>query len=110
MGWINDALRELNAGRDVQVRPFGGSMRGRIGSGQLVTITPVDTDEVRANDMVLVQWKGNYLLHLVKETRDGQFLIGNNLGKVNGWVDAKAIRGKVTAVADIATEKHSSRG
>ena len=30
-------------------------------------------------------------------------LIGNNLGKVNGWVAADAIRGRVTAVADEPT-------
>jgi hypothetical protein len=28
MGWVKDALKELAAGREVQVRPFGGSMRG----------------------------------------------------------------------------------
>src|SRR5262249_45704299 len=26
MGWVNDARRELAAGRQVQVRPFGGSI------------------------------------------------------------------------------------
>lgn len=41
MGWVNDARRELAAGREVQVRPVGGSMRGRIESGQLVTLAPV---------------------------------------------------------------------
>jgi hypothetical protein len=67
MGWVNDAVKELAAGRQVQVRPFGGSMRGRIESGQLVTLAPVDPAGVHAGDVVLVQWKGNYLLHLVKE-------------------------------------------
>jgi hypothetical protein len=47
-----------------------------------------------------VQWKGNYLLHLVKEINGERFLIGNNLGKINGWVSAEAIRGKVIAVAE----------
>jgi hypothetical protein len=32
--------------------------------------------------------------------KDGQLLIGNNLGKVNGWVSAAAILGKVIAVED----------
>jgi hypothetical protein len=83
MGWVNDARKELAAGRAAQVRPVGGSMRGRIESGQLVTLAPADPAEVRVDDVVLVEWKGNYLLHLVKEVRDGQFPIGNNLGKVN---------------------------
>jgi hypothetical protein len=98
MGWENDARRELAAGRQVQVRPSGGSMRGRIESGQLVTLAPVDPAEVRVEDVILVEWKGNFLLHLVKEVGDGQFLIGNNLGKVNGWVPASEILGRVIVV------------
>jgi hypothetical protein len=75
-------------------------MRGRIESGQLVTIAPVDPSSVWADDVVFVRWHDNYLLHLVKEVKDGQFLIGNNVGKTNGWVPASAVIGKVVAVAD----------
>jgi hypothetical protein len=98
MGWVNDARKELAAGRNVQVRPLGGSMRGRIESGQLVTLAPAVPADVRVDDVVLVGWMGGFLLHLVKEVRDGRLLIGNNLGKVNGWVDATAAVGKVVAV------------
>ena len=98
VGWVTDALKELDAGRTVQVRPQGGSMRGRIESGQLVTIRPVLASEVAVDDVVFVRWKGNYLLHLVKEINDGQFLIGNNVGKTNGWVSADAIHGKVISI------------
>ena len=98
MGWVNDARKELMAGREVQVRPFGGSMRGRIESGQLVTLAPVEPSDVRPDDVVLVEWRGNFLLHLVKGIRDGQLLIGNNLGKVNGWLPASAVVGRVVAV------------
>lgn len=100
MGWVNDAVKELVAGRTVQVRPVGGSMRGRIESGQLVTLAPATGANVRVGDVVLVQWKGNYLLHLVLRIDDEQLLIGNNLGKVNGWVPRSSVRGKVTAVED----------
>lgn len=100
MGWVNDARDGLAAGRTVQVRPLGGSMRGRIGSGQLVTLAPVDPADVRADDVVLIAWKGGFLLHLVKDVADGRLLIGNNLGKVNGWADATAVVGKVVAVED----------
>lgn len=34
----------------------------------------------------------------MKEGREGEFLIGNNVGKVNGWVPASAVLGKVVAV------------
>lgn len=98
MGWVNDARAELIAGKTVQVRPFGGSMRGRIESGQLVTLVPVSGSEVTVDDAVLVAWKGSYLLHLVKEIDGDRLLIGNNLGKVNGWVPASAVIGKVVAV------------
>ena len=100
MGWVNDAVKELAAGRTVQVRPIGGSMRGGIESGQLVTIAPVTGSDVRVGDVVLVQWKNNYLLHLVLQIDQDQILIGNNLGKVNGWVPSGALRGRVTAVED----------
>lgn len=30
MGWVDDAVKELAAGREVQIRPFGASMRSRI--------------------------------------------------------------------------------
>ncbi len=100
MGWVNDALRELAAGRNARVRPVGGSMRGRIESGQLVTLAPAEDGNVQAGDVVLVQWKGNYLLHLVLQVDDCQLQIGNNLGKSNGWVPTSALRGKVIAVED----------
>lgn len=99
MGWLFDALEEIDAGRPVQVRPLGGSMKGLIESGQLVTLIPVtDPVEVRAGDAVLVRWKGTHILHLVVEVNGEQFLIGNNLGKKNGWVAAADIRAKVIEV------------
>jgi hypothetical protein len=100
MGWVNDARERLAAGQEIQIRPHGGSMRGRIESGQLVTLAPVQSGDVRADDVVLVEWRGNYLLHLVKEVNGDQLLIGNNLGKVNGWVKASAVVGKVVAVGE----------
>src|SRR5438128_12122261 len=102
MGWVNDARTELAAGRTVKVRPFGGSMRGRIESGQLVTLAPVAPADGKVDDVVLVEWRGNYLLHLVKEIQADQLLIGNNVGKVNGWVSASAVVGRVIAVGDVA--------
>ena len=100
MGWVTAALRELKAGRPAHVRPIGGSMRGRIESGQAITICPVDPAEVKPDDVVLVEWKGNYLLHLVKESTADQLLIGNNLGKINGWVARSSVIGRVTGVHD----------
>ncbi|AMV23117.1 hypothetical protein VT84_01815 [Gemmata sp. SH-PL17] len=100
MGWVNDARAGLTAGRTVQVRPTGGSMRGRIESGQLVTIAPVDPLAVNVDDAVLVAWRGGFLLHIVKDAKGDQLLIGNNVGKINGWVARSAVIGKVVAVED----------
>jgi len=43
MGWVKEALRSLEDNGTARIRPFGGSMRGRIESGQLVTLTAVVT-------------------------------------------------------------------
>ena len=34
----------------------------------------------------------------VKAIRDGQYLIGNNRGGVNGWITADSIHGRLIAV------------
>jgi len=100
MGWVNDSLTALRAGKPVTIRPHGGSMRGRIESGQLVTLVPARDQAVAAGDAVLVRWKGNWLLHLVKAVRGDELLIGNTLGKDNGWVPRDAVVGVVTSVTD----------
>lgn len=100
MSWVKTALVSLEAGEEAQVRPHGGSMRGRIESGQLVTIAPVAAEAVQVDDVVFLRWKGNYLLHIVKEIGEEGFLIGNNLGKINGWAAREDILGRVTAVED----------
>jgi hypothetical protein len=94
-----DAATELAAGRVARVRPMGGSMRGRIESGQLVTLAPAPiVAELRVGDAVFVRWRGNYLLHLVKQIDGDRFLIGNNLGRTNGWVPASDVLGKVVSI------------
>ena len=59
---------------------------------------PAALAALRVDDGVLVEWRGNLLLHLIKEIKDDQLRIGNNLGKTNGWVKAAALLGKVVAV------------
>ncbi|HKQ75720.1 MAG TPA: hypothetical protein VJ810_18630 [Blastocatellia bacterium] len=100
MGWVKDALKELSLGNAAKVRPQGGSMRGRIESGQLVTIAPVQPHEIMIGDVVFVKWKGNYILHLVKDIQGANILIGNNLGKENGWASRDDVCGKVMEVSD----------
>lgn len=98
MSWVQAARAGLARGERVTVRPLGGSMRGRIESGDLVTLEPTRLEALVPDDIVFVRWKANYLLHLVKDIAPGRILIGNNLGKINGWVDAVDILGKVISV------------
>ena len=100
MGWVNEAREALARGERVQVRPLGGSMRGRIESGQLVTLVPADGKSAAVGDVVLVRWRSGFLLHLVKQVRGHELLIGNNIGRINGWVPTGAVLGKVIAVQD----------
>ena len=80
-------------------------MRGRVESGRLVTLIPVDPENVDVNDVVFVRWKGNHLLHLVKAVEGDQVLIGNNRGKVNGWVPMPDIVAKMTDVENEANSQ-----
>src|SRR4051794_20551151 len=98
MSWVSDPVEALRNGEQIIVRPRGGSMRGRVEDGQPVTLAPVDPLEVRADDIVLVRWKGNVLLHLVKEVDGERLLIGNNVGKINGWTLRTDVLGRVIAV------------
>jgi SOS-response transcriptional repressor LexA len=102
MGWADNYIERLLAGETVQFRPRGNSMRGKIESGQLVTVEPiVDHSTLRNGDVVLCRVKGKQFLHKIVDNHDGtseEFLIGNNRGYTNGWTSAKNIYGKVTKI------------
>ena len=100
MSWVKDAIAGISEGKDVKIRPYGGSMKGRIESGQLVTLTPATFDTVTENDVVFIKWKGNYLLHLIKAKNESELLVGNNSGKINGWAPADCVLAKVISVED----------
>ena len=110
MGWVKEVLKELDEKGQAQIRPQGGSMRGRIESGQLVTLSSVTPEEVVVDDVALVRWKGNYILHIIKEITDDQVLIGNNLGKINGWVPRSDIIAKVTSIEDQPDQSDAGDG
>ena len=73
-------------------------MRGKIESGQLCTVEPVDHATIEVGDVVLCRVGRHEYLHLVKAIRDGRYLIGNNRGGINGWISANAIFGKCVRV------------
>lgn len=98
MGWAAHYIEKLRAGDEVQFRPRGHSMTGRIESGDLVTVRPVDTTTLEVGDIVLCKVRGTEYLHIVKGTKGDEFLIGNNRGRINGWISGKQIFGKCVSV------------
>jgi hypothetical protein len=73
-------------------------MSGRIESGQLCTVEPVDPAAVRVGDIVLCKVRGREFLHVVKAIQGPRFQIGNNRGHINGWIAAGGIFGRCTKV------------
>jgi len=71
-------------------------MRGKIESGQLCTVEPVEPGVVRVGDIVLCKVNGIEYLHIVKAVQGGRLLIGNNKGRINGWT--RTVYGRLVRV------------
>ena len=98
MSWATRYIAMLRAGQTVQFRPRGRSMAGRIESGNLVTVEPLNGRAPQVGDIVLCSVRGAQYLHLVKAVSARGFLIGNNRGGTNGWTSAAHIYGRCTRV------------
>lgn len=98
MSWASQYIAKLQAGETVSFRPHGNSMIGKIESGDLVTVVPVAADVLQVGDIVLCKVNGRQYLHLIKAIKPGQFQIGNNKGRINGWCSAGCIYGIVSKV------------
>ncbi len=86
-----------------------GWVKGKIESGELVTVKPLGDHVVQKGDIVLCKVKGSEYLHLVKainETKPApnfsgvgtgppmfRYQIGNNKGGINGWIGRNNIFG-----------------
>lgn len=98
MEWASGFIERLRVGETVSFRPRGHSMSGKVESGQLCTVEPVDAAVLRVGDIVLCKVKGREYLHLVKAVQGPRFQIGNNRGGINGWISAGAIFGRCVKV------------
>jgi phage repressor protein C with HTH and peptisase S24 domain len=97
--WAITYIEALGRGETVQFRPTGDSMTGKIESGDLCTVSPIDHDPVEG-DIVLVKVKGRVYLHLIKQiSKSGTYLIGNNKGHNNGWASRSEIFGVLNSVS-----------
>ncbi len=101
MGWATPYIAKLKNGETVQFRPRGHSMKGKIESGQLCTIEPIaDFSTLEKGDIVLCKVNGNEYLHLIKAIQGNRFQIGNNRGRINGWVGANSVFGKCVGIEE----------
>lgn len=98
MGWASNHIEKLQKGETISFRPKGNSMQGKIESGQLCTVEPVQPDSLQVGDIVLCKVGGKQYLHLIKAIQGSRFQIGNNKGRTNGWTNA--IYGRCVKVED----------
>lgn len=98
MSWANSYIASLASGETVSFRPKGNSMKGKVESGQLVTVAP--PPEVLSEGMiVLCKVNGHQYLHLISAIgQDGRVQISNASGHVNGWCTKSNVFGVVTKV------------
>lgn len=95
MGWAAHYITKLQSGETVSFRPRGNSKAGKIASGQLCTVQPVDDRlTLGVGDIVLCKVGGYEYLHLIKAIRGDRYQIGNNRGRINGWIISDRIFGK----------------
>jgi len=74
-------------------------MAGKIDSGQLCTVVPVyDHCALQPGDIVLCKVGGSEYLHWIKAVQGQRFQIGNNRGRINGWVSANSIFGRCVRI------------
>ena len=98
MGWAAQYIAKLKEGETVSFRPRGNSMSGKIESGQLCTVEPVASETLEVGDIVLCKVNGSEYLHLVKAIQGPRFQIGNNRGRINGWVTSNSIFGRCVQI------------
>lgn len=97
MGQFDHAIAELTAGREVEVRPRGHSMRPKIESGALVRLAPLE-GRLQKGDIVLARVRGSVYLHLVSALERDRVQISNNRGHVNGWTSQALVYGRAVAI------------
>ena len=73
-------------------------MKGKIKSGELVTVEPIGDRKLKKGDIVLCKVNSAQYLHLIKAIQGDRYQIGNNIGRINGWIGISAIYGICTQI------------
>ena len=104
-GFVNRASAEhLQQGETCKITGIGNSMTPILASKQPVICEPVTEEtELKKKDIVLCKVKGHYYLHLIHSIKPNKkgphsYLIGNNHGRMNGWIGRSQIFGIVRAI------------
>ncbi len=71
MGWAINHIKKLQTGETIQFKPRGNSMKGKINSGNQVTVEPISDRELKKGDIVLCKVKGHEYLHLIYRASPG---------------------------------------
>lgn len=102
MGWADQFIKALQEKGEVQFKPSGNSMAGKVASGDLVKVINYPKAVYEVGDIVLCKVAGNQYLHLIsaldKPTARAQ--ISNNKGHINGWIKQSAIYGLCVQIND----------
>lgn len=101
VGFENRQASELmKQGKTGKIIGIGNSITPILKSRQPVIVKPIKEDTILSKkDIVFCKVRGNYYLHLIHGIRnDSQFLIGNNHGHMNGWINKSQIFGKVVEI------------
>ncbi len=75
-------------------------MKEKIESGQLVTVEPLGNKVLQKGDIVLCKVNGSQYLHLIKAIQGARYQIGNNIGRINGWIGIGSIYGICTEISN----------
>lgn len=95
MSWAEAAINKLKSGESLTIYPRGNSMSPLIKSGEAVALEPYPNGDLpKKGDIVLVHVMGRDYLHLVKAVQGTRYQIGNNHGRINGWVGIEQIFGR----------------
>lgn len=105
MSWATGYIARLERGETVEFRPRGRSMEPLIKSGQLVRVIPdIATRVFKPGDIVLCRIGALDFLHKILKidpTENGiakLYQIGNNKGRINGWIRKQHIFGVLTYI------------
>ena len=94
--WADHYIRLLNQGKTVQFRSHEKSMGPNIEEGVLVTVVPINFNQLQVGDYVLCKIERTHYLRRIRLIYKDQIQVGDNRNQINGWT--KIVYGKVIKI------------